>query len=281
MNFEQFQSNAKETDETAEITVALYGLVGEVGSIFSVFKKNEREKLPSEEFRRQLSEEMGDVLWYLSNLATLNGIALSDVASENLEKAESLFSPGGDGFYDAVAPFDQQLPRRAEFEFVVSPDGLTSTLLYENEALGDPIRDNSPEEDYYRFHDVFHIAYAAVLGWSPNLRKLLRRKRKYDALIDENEDGARACIVEEAIAAICFEVSEDHGGFRTPQSVPFSLLKTITRLVKKYEVKAATRKQWQSAIFYGFKVHRQLIDANGGLVVVDMDQRRIEFRPRL
>jgi hypothetical protein len=58
-------------------------------------------------------------------------------------------------------------------------------------------------------------------------------------------------------------------------------LKTITRLVKKYEVKAATRKQWQSAIFYGFKVHRQLIDANGGLVVVDMDQRRIEFRPRL
>ena len=42
------------------------------------------------------------------------------------------------------------------------------------------------------FHDVFHLAYAAVLGWSPTTRALLKIKRKSRPEIDENEDGARA-----------------------------------------------------------------------------------------
>lgn len=279
MTIQEYQRKAAETDETGKEMVSLHGVVGEVGSIFAVYKKKERENLPADQFKKQLAEEIGDTLWYLANLATLNDLNLSDIASANITKSHNLFDDGPEEFYDSVAPESQQLPRKAEFEFRIDEDGRTMRLFFEGKQLGNPITDNSPTEDFYRFHDVFHIAYAAVLGWSPNLRKFLGRKRKYDPLIDENEDGARACILEESIAAISFEFARDSGGFREINSIPFSLLSTITRLVKNYEVGHSTRKQWQQAIFLGFRVHRLLVQHNGGRVKMDMDQRRIEFVP--
>lgn len=56
----------------------------------------------------------------------------------------------------------------------------------------------------YRFHDVFHLAYAAVLGWSPVLRALLKCKRKSHPWLDENQDGARAILIEEGISTFVF-----------------------------------------------------------------------------
>ncbi len=58
--------------------------------------------------------------------------------------------------------------------------------------IGDRLTDNRLEPDDYRFHDVFHLAYAAILGWSPVLRALFKVKRKSCPKIDENQDGARA-----------------------------------------------------------------------------------------
>ena len=43
--------------------------------------------------------------------------------------------------------------------------------------IGDRLTDNKLEKDDYRFHDVFQLANAAILGWSPVLRALLRVKR--------------------------------------------------------------------------------------------------------
>ena len=57
---------------------------------------------------------------------------------------------------------------------------------------GDRLTDNALEPDDYRFHDVFHYAYAAVLTWSPVTRSLLRLKRKSKPKLDEVEDGALA-----------------------------------------------------------------------------------------
>ena len=42
-----------------------------------------------------------------------------------------------------------------------------------------------------RFHDIFHLSYAAILGWSPTVRALLRCKRKSDPRVDEVEDGGK------------------------------------------------------------------------------------------
>ena len=56
--------------------------------------------------------------------------------------------------------------------------------------IGDTLTDNVRDPDHYRFHDVFHLAYAAILHWSPVVRALIKQKRKSVQYIDENEDGA-------------------------------------------------------------------------------------------
>ena len=77
-------------------------------------------------------------------------------------------------------------------------------MTMDGAPLGNELTDNAYENDGYRYHDVFHLAYAAVLGWSPVIRKLMDRKRKSDPQIDRIEDGGRAtalstwaeCVVE-------------------------------------------------------------------------------------
>ena len=44
--------------------------------------------------------------------------------------------------------------------------------------IGDRLTDNAMNPDDYRFHDVFHYAYVAVLGWSPVICSLFRLKRR-------------------------------------------------------------------------------------------------------
>lgn len=44
--------------------------------------------------------------------------------------------------------------------------------------IGDRLTDNAMTADDYRFHDVFHYAYVAILTWSPVIRSLFRLKRK-------------------------------------------------------------------------------------------------------
>lgn len=77
-------------------------------------------------------------------------------------------------------------------------------MTLNGEALGSPLTDNSYEKDGYRFHDIFHLALAGMMGWSPVIRALLHVKRKSDAQLDEVEDGGRAIAIEEGIAALAF-----------------------------------------------------------------------------
>ena len=70
--------------------------------------------------------------------------------------------------------------------------------------IGDRLTDNIMMPDDYRFHDAFHYAYAAILGWSPVTRALFRCKRKSEARVDEGEDGARAVLIEEGVATVVF-----------------------------------------------------------------------------
>jgi hypothetical protein len=57
---------------------------------------------------------------------------------------------------------------------------------------------------------VFHIYHSVSLGWSPVARSWLKRKRKSDLDVDENEDGRRAIVVEEGIAALAFDYATKH-----------------------------------------------------------------------
>ncbi len=73
-------------DEEA-VEYLMYGLVSEVGELAGKLKKEIRDK--TEFSQEDFVKELGDVLWYVSELASANGVYLSDVAKTNVEKLSS------------------------------------------------------------------------------------------------------------------------------------------------------------------------------------------------
>ena len=70
------------------MTYPALGLCGEAGEVAEKVKKTLRDDggVLSDDRRDALSRELGDVLWYLSQLATEAGLDLEEIASENLAK---------------------------------------------------------------------------------------------------------------------------------------------------------------------------------------------------
>ncbi|MBV9817612.1 MAG: nucleoside triphosphate pyrophosphohydrolase family protein [Solirubrobacterales bacterium] len=67
------------------------GLCGESGEVAEKIKKMVRDDggALTDERRQALSREMGDVLWYLAQLATEAGLDLGEIAEANLAKLRS------------------------------------------------------------------------------------------------------------------------------------------------------------------------------------------------
>lgn len=177
--FAEYQAMVERTDERRSRAVSLMGLVGEVGDLHSMMKKLLLQK-DNPAFRTELREEFGDLLWYLTSLASLYEIPLEEIAKANAEKAESLYTKGSVNIFDDDFPSDERLPRRFVVNFYEKPleRSLYVKVSVNDVVIGDALTDNSHEDDGYRYHDVFHLAYAAVLGWSPVCRALLKCKRK-------------------------------------------------------------------------------------------------------
>jgi NTP pyrophosphatase (non-canonical NTP hydrolase) len=377
---DEYQRKARQSDQNPRsgpdgLRVPLLGLFGEMGSLLTIPKRQQRET--STYYRHALIEEFGDVLWYLSNLASRHRIALSALARAkgegNLLRVVSKTTPsltfhalqrGPAGIFRRTAkvlesdsfalggavgrlmsefaagehweldrgeflrhlarafrllvraannsgvslnfaaqnnlakiksrwpkirvflrPFDadeesyEQLPRRVEMYFdEKSINGKTYVYQSCNDInIGDRLTDNRVEQDDYRFHDVFHLAYLAILGWSPVMRALFRVKRKSKPSFDENQDGARAILIEEGIATWIFNHGQDHYNFRYVKRLDYSLLKAVRRLVEGYEVERCPLWQWQMAILEGFRVFRTLKRRRRGWIVADLRHRSIEF----
>lgn len=78
------------------------GLVGEAGEIAEKVKKIFRDQkcVLTAETRDLLEKELGDVLWYIAQLATELDLDLDQVAQKNLDKLSSRLERGkinGDG----------------------------------------------------------------------------------------------------------------------------------------------------------------------------------------
>ena len=74
LTFREYQSEASRTDQAPgdsleSIMVPLLGLAGEAGSLLSEYKKWLREGGRYKPFTDQVAEEIGDILWYLANIA--------------------------------------------------------------------------------------------------------------------------------------------------------------------------------------------------------------------
>jgi NTP pyrophosphatase (non-canonical NTP hydrolase) len=92
MNFSQYQTQSRRTASYPrageDLTYPALGLCGEAGEVAEKVKKTLRDDggVLSDERREALSRELGDVLWYLSQLATEAGLDLEEIAAENLDK---------------------------------------------------------------------------------------------------------------------------------------------------------------------------------------------------
>lgn len=288
MDFDHYQETAALTDQFPDkktddaLMIPLLGLAGETGTLLSEFKKKIRDRESYEGFKERAEEELGDVLWYLSNLATHLGLSLSDIAAKNLRKTQERWpidKEKGEAidFFDEDFPESEQLPRQVDIRLSeVAPDKVAEMrLLPQEEVIGDQLTDNAYEDDGYRFHDVMHLAHLAVLGWSPVMRRLLKRKRRSNPTTDTVEDGARAGIIEELIVAYVYENARERKYYQGIRHLDSEMLSTIKRLVRPLEVGRRKTKDWERAILEGYKAFRHLITHRKAILRIDMKTRQL------
>jgi NTP pyrophosphatase (non-canonical NTP hydrolase) len=273
--------HAKEDADT--VAIPLLGLLGEAGAIATAYKKQLRDGRANPTFKAQLREELGDALWYLAMLADQADLELADVAIANLHKVADRWRPTASDQipFDQDYPPDEQLPRTARFVLrLAEVNGTTkSVLTWNGQAVGDPLTNASHIDDDYRMHDVFHLSYAAVLGWSPVMRSLLRRKRRSNPHMDEAEDGGRAIAIEEGISALVFSYASRHNYLDGKAHVDNDLLDVIGSMVGHLEVGAHRAADWEKAILTGYTAWRALHDTDGGMVDLDMSTQSLTVSP--
>ena len=95
MDFKEYQQLAARTDnDSVPTALHILGLCGESGEVAELFKKNlgHGHSLSLD----KLEKELGDVLWYLSAIATRNELSLEAIAARNVRKLESRYPEGFD-----------------------------------------------------------------------------------------------------------------------------------------------------------------------------------------
>ncbi len=373
---------AIDTDQRSDagsIAFPMLGLFGETGSLLSEVKKKQRDAASYLGYADTVVEELGDVLWYMTVLASRAGIELDDLLA-NVGRGFGDWKQGGDASltFAALQPAimqrksepspafeqtlmqlagevgmlvsDQQAGRLADNRAALAgrlvailrtiiaaaneagvtleaaavknlakifdrwprerryPAPFDATALPEEQLprtlaveisertvrgqvyvfqrcnginIGDRLTDNAMVADDYRFHDVFHLAHAAVLGWSPVIRSLLRLKRKNDPLLDEAQDGARATLIEEGVTTWIFGQAGrlDYFDGLTTGQLPFDLLKHIRQFVAGYEAEYCPLWLWEEAILQGYAAFRFLRVHRGGRIHVDMANRQLRIEP--
>jgi NTP pyrophosphatase (non-canonical NTP hydrolase) len=238
----------------------------------------------SAEQARVLSTDLVEIFQALVHAADDADISLNEAAKTNLRKIWSRWpaTKTYPALFDLTFPPEEQLPRRLTVALQERVYGQRVFVMQQANGIniGDRLTDNIAEPDDYRFHDVFHWTYAAILGWSPVTRALLKLKRKSDAATDENEDGARAQLIEEGVATWIFNHGRRLNFYENISSVDYRLLKSIQEFVKGYEVSQCPLWMWEEAILKGFGVFRFLKQHRKGILNLDLDARTVDISPQ-
>jgi len=289
MDLNTYQERAKQTDRNPAtdekgMMIPLLGLSGEAGQLLTEYKKYLRDGECHTLFRDKFAEELGDVLWYLADLATKFGYSLQEVAERNLKKCEQRWGPPPDRRpFDEGYPDNERFPRRFLIDFATTHDKDESPVVrvfYKGEPFGDPLTDNSDVPDGYGFHDAIHLSFTAVLGWSPLTRKLLKAKRKSNPKVDEVQDGARALYTEEGLSTFIFAYAKNYNWLEGKSSVSSELLAAIRNSTANLEVGCCTEGEWERAIIQGFAVWREIKKRGSGTLVVNLDDRSITVKEK-
>lgn len=95
MEFGEYQRRSLSTalypNQGKNFVYPTLGLCGESGEVSEKIKKviRDRQGQVDDQVRSEIAKELGDVLWYVAQLATELGLSLDDVAAGNLEKLAS------------------------------------------------------------------------------------------------------------------------------------------------------------------------------------------------
>jgi NTP pyrophosphatase (non-canonical NTP hydrolase) len=290
MELNEFQDQANvrdqfKDDQTNGMTIrAVLALVSRTGALTLEFLRHERDGAGYEAFDQNTIEILGDLLWYISNIARRCNITLEEIATENLAKIENRWGRGRLCDADEGYLVTERFPRK--FEITVSAGQgkamrSTLTLTYLGKPFGDPLTDNAHDDDGYRFHDVFHLAFVCHLGWSPVLRgaKFFNCKRRSKEDTDHVEDGGRAGVIDEAIAALIFNEAKDKNFYDGMKTVSMQQLRLIQQLTAHLEVSRCSMGQWEAAILNAFEVWRQARENPEGLLIGDLEAQLLSYVP--
>lgn len=92
MNFEEYQEKSRKTalypNVGENFVYPTLGLAGEAGEVAEKIKKVIRDKngVIDDETRENIKKELGDVLWYVSQISSELGLSLGEVADFNIKK---------------------------------------------------------------------------------------------------------------------------------------------------------------------------------------------------
>ena len=95
MTFEEYQKLSRKTaiypDAGNNFIYPTLGLAGEAGEVAEKIKKVLRDNngVVDESRREEIAKELGDVLWYVAQVASELGLSLDKIANQNIEKLYS------------------------------------------------------------------------------------------------------------------------------------------------------------------------------------------------
>jgi NTP pyrophosphatase (non-canonical NTP hydrolase) len=106
MNFTQYQNLSQTTaghlnggDPKLNLGISTLGIVGEAGEVSELVKKYIGHGHPID--IDKVTKELGDVLWYIADVAAQLGIDLDDIACRNIHKLKMRY-PEGFSYLDSI-----------------------------------------------------------------------------------------------------------------------------------------------------------------------------------
>jgi NTP pyrophosphatase (non-canonical NTP hydrolase) len=259
----------------------IYAMVRTIPTLTEEFESFPARPTPAQ--RRKLADSIGAAGRITLQALQVEKLDLATVLSANLSKVHSMFSKEirpARCFDGHKTPDYERLPRRLHIQFLErrrGKDRREVIMRVNGLNIGDRLTDNAAMEDGYRYHDAFHLGFTAALGWSPVIRSVFRCKRKNNPQKDEVEDGARAAIIEEAIAQTVFNYALGHSMLRKLDRLDHGFLKLIRRMARNLEVNVCELHEWQRAILVGFKAFRDLTENRGGWLILNAEKQSLTY----
>ncbi|MXW93305.1 MAG: pyrophosphatase, partial [Rhodospirillaceae bacterium] len=158
LTLELYQDQASLTDHgPRNFTFPILGLFGEVGSLLSEVKKQQRDTIAYIGYADNVLDELGDVLWYLTAIASRAEISIADIAYATLQNHHDCYDAAPLNF-----PFIELQSQPPLFSPTPTP-AFEITLMRLASAVGALINDQQQRE-LENDRDVLFRHLVRVLG---------------------------------------------------------------------------------------------------------------------